>query len=164
MRFGLRTAHQRQWTPRGIRPVWTTKLCYEFGYLYAAIEPLKGQVIAAFLPDMRPESYQAFLDVVADEVETGILLYQDQAGTHRAEEVMSASHVHCRSIPPYSPELNPCERLFEEIRKKIANTVFSSLAEIEAVLSDALWQYWRTPTLLTRLTAYPWIRKAPKYN
>ena len=111
-------------------------------------------LIAAFLPDMTPESHQAFLDLVADEVETGIALYQDQARTHRAEEVISASHVHIRDIPPYSPELNPCERFFEELRKKIANTVFTSLEEIEAVLTDALRHYWDNPKLLTRLTAY----------
>ena len=151
-------------TPCGIRPKWTTKLCYDFGYLYVAIEPLRGDLIAAFLPDMTPESHQAFLDIVADEVEAGIALYQDQAGTHRAEEVISASHVHIRDIPPYSPELNPCERFFEELRKKIANTVFTSLEEIEAVLTDALRHYWDNPELLTRLTAYSWIRKAPKYN
>ena len=79
MRFGLHTAHKRQWTPSGIRPQWTTKLCYDFGYLYLALEPLRGDLIAAFLPDMTPESHQAFLDLVADEVETGIALYQDQA-------------------------------------------------------------------------------------
>ncbi len=132
-------------TPCGIRPKWTTKLCYDFGYLYVAIEPLRGDLIAAFLPDMTPESHQAFLGIVA-------------------EEVISASHVHIRDIPPYSPELNPCERFFEELRKKIANTVFTSLEEIEAVLTDALRHYWDNPELLTRLTAYSWIRKAPKYN
>ncbi|MFY7999017.1 MAG: hypothetical protein ACOVSW_10520 [Candidatus Kapaibacteriota bacterium] len=94
MRFGLHTAHKRQWTLCGIRPKWTTKLCYDFGYLYVAIEPLRDDLIAAFLPDMTPESHQAFLDFVADEVETGIALYQNQAGTHRTEEVISASHVH----------------------------------------------------------------------
>jgi transposase len=140
--------------PCGIRLKWTTKLCYDFGYLYVAIEPLRGDLIAAFLPDMTPESHQAFLDLVADEVETGIALYQDQAGTHRAEEVISASHVHIRDIPPYSPELNPCERFFEELRKTIANTVFTSLDEIEQVLTDALRHYWDNPKLLTRLTAY----------
>jgi transposase len=164
MRFGLHTAHKRQWTPCGIRPQWTTKLCYDFGYLYVALEPLRGELIAAFLPDMTPESHQAFLDLVADEVETGIALYQDQAGTHRAEDIISASHVHIRDIPPYSPELNPCERFFEELRKTIANTVFSSLAEIEGVLTDALRYYWDNPRMVTRLTAYSWIRKAPKYN
>ncbi len=95
----LKTRHKRQWTPRGIRPVWTTKLCYDFGYLYVAIEPLQGNLIAVFLPDMTPESHRAFLDQVADEIETAIALYQDQAGTHRAEEVISASHVHIRDIP-----------------------------------------------------------------
>ena len=164
MRFGLHAAHKRTWTPRGIRPVWTSKQCYDFGYLYLAIEPLQGQLIAAFLPDMTPESHQAFLDHLADEVETAIAVYQDQAGTHRSQEVISASHIHIRDIPPYSPELNPCERFFEELRKDIANTVFSSLEEIEAVLTTALQRYWNNPKLLTRLTAYSWIRKAPKYN
>ena len=80
-------------------------------------------MIAAFLPDMTPESHEAFLELVADEVETAIRLYQDQAGTHRSQEVVSPSHVHCSFIPPYSPELNPCERFFEELRKALAGEV-----------------------------------------
>jgi transposase len=112
-------------------------------------------LIAAFLPDMTSESHQAFLDLIADEVETAVVVYQDQAGRRRSEDVMSAPHVHLRDIPPYSPELNPCERFFEEIRKAIANTVFGSLDEIEEVLTNALRRYWDNPALLTRLTAFP---------
>jgi hypothetical protein len=50
------------------------------------------------------------------------------------------------------------------MRKTIANTVFGSLDEIEEVLTNALRRYRDNPALLARLTAFPWIRKASKYN
>jgi len=46
MRSGTRTQHKRRWTPKGHRPVCKVKLGYEFTYLYAAMAPATGKLIA----------------------------------------------------------------------------------------------------------------------
>ncbi len=62
-------------------------------------------------------------------------------------------------LPPYCPELNPVERLIEELRKELSNKVFDDLREVEQVLESALKKYFDNPQLLSNLTLYPYIRK-----
>ena len=60
MRTGTRTEIKRRWTPVGHRPVCRIKLGYEFSYLYAALAPVNGQLIALLLPEMTGASFQLF--------------------------------------------------------------------------------------------------------
>ena len=68
--------------------------------------------------------------------------------------------MHRLPLPRYSPELNPPERWFEELRKSLANRIFDTLDELEQALIEALRPYWQDPTKLVRLTAFPWWREA----
>ena len=68
--------------------------------------------------------------------------------------------LHRLPLPRYSPELNPPERWFEELRKSLANRIFDTLAELEAALTQALRSYWDSPAKLVQLTAFPWWRDA----
>ena len=63
-------------------------------------------------------------------------------------------------LPRYSPELNPPERWFEELRKSLANRIFDTLAELETALTEALRPYWDNPAQLVQLVAFPWWREA----
>ncbi|MBD3184743.1 hypothetical protein GF312_20850, partial [Candidatus Poribacteria bacterium] len=62
-------------------------------------------------------------------------------------------------LPAYSPELNPVERFFQELRRKIANRIFDSLEELEDTLSEALEEYFHDAEKVRELCAYPWFIK-----
>lgn len=160
MRYGLHTTHCRLWTPCTIRPTWKVNLSYRYGYLSVALNPMTGDVVAAFLPDMSQESYQAFLDHLHRERGEDILLIRDQAPSHRAKTLKIPTTIELLDLPPYSPELNPVERFFEELRPLLANRIFESIEAIEDAITDILRTYWDTPTLVQRLTAFPWIQEA----
>ncbi|MBI3659522.1 transposase, partial [Candidatus Acetothermia bacterium] len=59
-------------------------------------------------------------------------------------------------LPSYSPELNPVEQLFKQLRARLANQVFENLEALEHALGEALRPYWEAPAHLRCLTAYPW--------
>ncbi|MGE5446052.1 MAG: hypothetical protein ACM3SR_15910, partial [Ignavibacteriales bacterium] len=59
----------------------------------------------------------------------------------------------------YSPELNPVERLIEELRKSTANRVFNNLGEIEEVLIEALKEYIENRDTVGSLCGFPWIKR-----
>jgi len=61
-------------------------------------------------------------------------------------------------LPPYSPELNPVEHLWEEIREKwFPNKVFKSLDAVESILAEALDTLERSPEKMASLTGFDWI-------
>jgi hypothetical protein len=66
-------------------------------------------------------------------------------------------------LPADSPELNPGERWFKQLREPLANHVHASLETLEASLTQALRRYWEDPLALVQLTAYPWWRHGVEY-
>jgi transposase len=160
MRYGLHTTHRRLWTPRTIRPEWKVKLSYQYGYLSVALNPITGHLITAFLPDMSQESYQAFLEHLQGEIAENILLVRDNAPSHMAKTLTVPPMIELNELPPYSPELNPAERFFEELRPLLANRIFESLEALEDAITEILQRYWENPKIVQRLTAFPWIEEA----
>jgi len=117
-----------------------------------------------FLP--RPDSacLQAFLDAFrqrcAPDADAKIAVVPDGSGSHTGAQVRWPAGLQRLRLPPLSPELNPAERWFEELRAALADRVFDTLADREAALTEALRLYWEEPQRLVRLLAYPWWREA----
>ena len=61
-------------------------------------------------------------------------------------------------IPPYSPELNPQERRFEDIKKFLKNKIFKTIEELENKISEILFSY--TKDQIKSLVSYNYIVKA----
>ena len=59
-------------------------------------------------------------------------------------------------FPPYSPELDPAQRWFQEFRRKLSNRTFESVAVLQEALTQTLLAYWEEPALLKRLIGYSW--------
>ena len=64
-------------------------------------------------------------------------------------------------IPPYSPELNPVERFFKELRKELKNRVFDSYEQVEAAVIEAVKPYLNDKEKVKQLTCYGWLQNAP---
>ena len=64
------------------------------------------------------------------------------------------------ALPPYSPELNPVEQVFRQLRGWLSNRVFDSLDQMGDVLIEEIREFWENPQVLVRLTYYPWWRQA----
>ena len=57
---------------------------------------------------------------------------------HRRLRLPLTASLKIEQLPPYSPELNPVERLFKELRQKLKNCVFESLAQVETAVIEAI--------------------------
>jgi len=161
MRTGTRTELKRRWTPKGHRPVYRIKLGYEFTYLYAALAPASGHLIALLLPDMTGESFQLFLRFFEARVKKlyrrgKVLLVVDQASAHHPKIPLHSSVV-LHHLPVASPELNCVERFFEELRKPLSNHIFKNINEVQNFLCRTLKKYCKTPKLIVQLCLYPYM-------
>jgi len=160
-RVGLKIQHRRRWCPLGQRPPWTHADRYEWLWLYAAVEPLSGECLVLYLPHTDRACFQAFLQALRQAVPGQRLgLVMDGSGGHTCHKIRWPKDIEPIRLPPYSPELNPAERWFQEVRKALANKVFETLSALEDALTETLRPFWETPETLMTLTAYPWWRDA----
>lgn len=167
MRSGTRSACKTRWTPKGRRPRCRLKPGYAYCYLYAALNPYSGSLFCLLLPDMTKESFCLFTTRFAryrDErygaqtkERKQALLIGDGAGAHQESLCLQRGFAF-QKRPPASPELNPVERFFEELRKERANHVFQTIEKVEDCLANILQKHYRNPHLLSQLTQYPYSR------
>ncbi len=163
MRFGTRTELGRRWTSCGHRPTGEQIIGYEYGYLSVALNPASGELFALLLPDMTVESFQAFVNEFVKFVgqETFVRLITDGAAAHRSTRLKINDELTIEHLPPYSPELNPVERLFKELRAVLKNCVFESLKAVEAAVIKAIEPFLKDGSRVKKLTFYGWLHTTP---
>jgi transposase len=112
----------------------------EYTYAFGAVSPQDGTLDSLVLPVVTAEAMSIFLaEVARRHPEEDILMVLDGAGWHRANDLAVPWNMRLEALPPYSPQLNPVEYIWDEIREKwFANEVFNSLHAVEDRLVEAL--------------------------
>ena len=105
---------------------------------------------------------QVFLGEVARRhPDENILMVVDGAGWHRSQAVTLPNNLQMLFLPPYAPELNPVEHLWDDLREKsFHNRVFDSLESLEDHLELALANFEQSTERAKGITAWPWIISA----
>lgn len=132
-------------------------------YVYSAVCPHDGVIDSLLMPTMQTECFQRFVDYVSEchPHELNVLV-GDGAACHVTQQLVIPDNVRIITLPPYSPELNPVEQVWDLIRERyFANHVFGSLDEVEAALTDALLDLDEQSIELQLLTHRDWIQRWP---
>lgn len=158
-RFGRLTDPRRCWAVQGTRPIMLTQAVREYTYAYGAVCPQDGGFDALVLPDMRTACLDAFLEELSRRhADCHILLFMDGAGSHKAQNLAVPANVTTHPLPPYSPEGNPTENLWDEVREKdFANQTFPCLNAVEDTLCHALRRLETTPDRVRSIAGVPWV-------
>ena len=152
-RFGLHTQSRRCWALRGQRVVIPQPQRYEWEYVYGALEVLEGDAEFRFMPSVSLDFSRDFLQQIAasDPAAEHVVIW-DQAGFHqRADEAGLPERIHLLPLPPYSPELNPIEGLWDQVQDVTCNQRHASLDDLEETLTAALRPFWETPAKVLSL-------------
>jgi transposase len=132
-RFGRMIEPRRAWAPPGVRPLVAARIEREYGYAYAAVSPHDGALTSLVLPEVNAALMSVFLaEVSRRHPREFILMVLDGAGWHRAGDLVVPVNMRLQALPARSPELNPAEHLWEELREKwLGNRVFNSQAPVD---------------------------------
>ncbi len=133
MRFGQQGTLTRVWARRGSRPTAVKQTRYEWVYLYAAVEPRTGFSSALLAPHVNTGTFNAFLRLLSRELEPRdhVVLIMDQAGWHVSKTVRMPDTITAFLLPPYSPELNPVERLIQHLRSHhLSNRAYANYDDL----------------------------------
>lgn len=160
-RFGLKVWHRRRWCPCGVRPAWIVEDRYQWLWVYAAVEPLTGESFFLFLPRVDGECFELFLQALrAWYAKEEMVLVLDNCSSHRSGRVAWPQGISPLPLPAYSPELQPAEGVFKDLRAQLSNEIFANVEALEQALITQVHCYFDHPQQLHRLTAFPWWREA----
>lgn len=134
-RVGLLPIVRRVWVPKGTRPIVKVQHRYQWMYLVGFVYPQKGETFWLIVPSVTLEVYEKCLEEFAQFYGVGekkkIILVIDQAGYHREESIKVPDGIFLEHLPPYSPELQPAEKLWPLTNEGIANEHFPTIEALE---------------------------------
>jgi hypothetical protein len=158
--FGRISLPRRAWAPPGVRPEAPYQVVREYTYVYAAVAPAEGKMTSLILPSTDTEMMNLFLEHVSCTFAKYFIVMQvDQASWHMTNELRIPDNIRLIAQPAYSPQLNPVEHVWEELReKKLSNLALPSLEAVIDKVCEGLNQLEDDPDYLRSLTYFPHFR------
>lgn len=130
--FGRINKPRYCWCEKGIRPAVPCHHIREYRYAYGAVEPKTGESFFLIMPYCNTDCMNVFLKSLSEAYpKDKIMLVCDCAGWHTSKGLIIPDNIEILHIPPYTPEMNPIEQIWEELREKgFKNEVFPSLSKV----------------------------------
>jgi len=158
-RFGRISDTRRCWCPKPARPLCCSMVTQEYTYAYGAVSVTDGEFDSLILPHVNGDMMQIFLDEVASRhPKDRIVMILDGAGWHTSGLLSIPRNMRLLSLPPYAPDLNPMEHVWDDLREKFFhNRVFESIDALENHLEASLRHMEGDKDRTRSIVAWPWI-------
>ena len=153
-RFGRISDTRYCWCRRPARPLVHAMVTQQYTYAYGAVSLQDGAFDSLVLPHVNFDCMQIFLDEIASRYPNdNVVMVLDGAGWHKCKDFRLPDNLRLLFLPPYSPELNPQEHLWDELREK--HFTIASLTASMPSKTTSSWRYAISKTLLTGSKALP---------
>ncbi|MCI0351797.1 MAG: hypothetical protein L0Z53_20445 [Acidobacteriales bacterium] len=151
MRLGLQGRVRRVWASRGVKVVQKVQFVFQWTYLLLGVNPVTGRLIWSWIDSMKQVDLRPALATWS--IDAAIW---DSASSHRGKQVGQLPFKRIFQ-PAYSPELNPAERIFEELRRVVEGVIYETLEAKKQVVEIELWQLAADPLRVKRLVGWDWL-------
>jgi transposase len=155
--FGRINKPKYCWCYPGLRPTVPCHHIREFRYAYGAVEPKTGEGFFLVLPYCNTACMNVYLRELSEAYKDGfILLVADGAAWHKSRGLELPSNIEIFPLPPYTPEMNPIEQIWKELRKRgFKNEIFRTLDNVVDRLCDTICSL--TASTIKSITARNWM-------
>ena len=158
-RFGLHTRLGKRLTARGVKPIAPVQWPRAALWLYGAVAPATGEQFFHEYSHLDGICFEDFLQQFAQAFPDSLNVLQvDGAPAHMARTIDIPDNIILLFQPPHSPELNPIERLWQDLKIDFRGSNFANLDELRAAITEVLG--YLHPDWIQSLTQYPFIMKA----
>lgn len=159
-RFGRMSDPRSCWAPAPLRPMVNLALVREFKYEYATVSPWDGALDYMTAEKMNTETMSSFLKQVSEAHPNDFsIMVLDGASSHKSKDLKIPGNVSLVLLPPYSPELNPAEQVWNRLRKNyFANKIFDSLEAATQQAERGLAEMASNLNAMMSLTNWSWIK------
>ena len=158
-RIGQKNSLTRVWGQTGSRPAAPKDLGFASADVFGAVCPSQGKAAGLIMPICNTLAMNHHLSEISSQVaeDAHAVVILDRAGWHRSQGLVVPGNITLLELPPYSPELNPVERIWHYLRSHwLANSVFASLADIMDACETAWQRFAAEHSLIRSLCAVSW--------
>lgn len=123
----------------GVKPICPFQQVFKSTYLFGAFSPVNGSKFLLEMPFCNTQSFQVFLDEFSlQESEEFKIMVLDNGAFHKAKCLKIPSNICLVFLPPYSPELNPAEKMWSILKRNFTNQLFKDLDQIGKFITNSI--------------------------
>jgi transposase len=135
----LFTRNGKSLTAINIKPICTFQQVFQSTWLSGAFSPITGDHFQLILPHCNADNFQVFLNNFAKENSNELkIMVLDNGRFHKAKKLIIPENIVLIFLPPYSPELNPAEKIWAKYKRKFTNKFYKSLEDVEDFIIEAV--------------------------
>jgi len=147
------TKQKRVLVTKGIEPVVNYQHSYQYLWLWGCFSPITGDTFYWETPFVSTDIFEGFLwDFSKQKPKELKLLIIDNAGFHACQNIEIPQNIILIRIPPYTPELNPAEKVWQWMKDRTAMKFFPSIQELQQKVTVMVKQL--NPELIKSITGY----------
>lgn len=152
-RFGLMTKQKRVLVSKGVKAIGKYQHSYKWLWLWGCFSPINGQSFYWETPLVSNTIFEGFLKDFSDQNPRELkIIIIDNAGFHACQNICIPENIRLIRIPPYSPELNPAEKVWQWIKDKVAMKFFENIESLQNKITEIVNQL--NPELIKSITGY----------
>ena len=146
-------------TACGVKPVGLYQWLFEYLWIYGLVEPKTGDSFFYEFGNLDTACFEKFLELFSQYYPNEIHIIQlDNGRPHHSLDLSIPENIILLFQPPYCPEVNPIERLWQEIEKFLKHKVFDNLDFLRKNLDNILGQL--SQKTIASVTGYDFILDA----
>jgi transposase len=152
-RFGLMTKQKRVLVSKGVKPIGKFQHSYKYVWLWGSFSPLTGEAFYWETQNVTNNIFEEYLkELSAQNPRELKLVVIDNAGFHSCNYIDIPDNIRLIRIPPYAPELNPAEKVWQWMKDRVAMKFFPSIIELQDKITEMVNEL--TPELIKKITGY----------
>lgn len=159
----MRGTISRIWSQKGSRPIALQQQEFEWVYTFGAVCPARSKAVAVVMPYANTEAMNVHLKEISQGVKTTAhaVVVLDKAGWHTTKGLKIPKNLTLLELPPYSPQLNPAEHLWDWMRRHhLSNRTYEGYKEIVNACCESWLDLIADRNRLRSMCWFPWIKEA----
>jgi transposase len=146
-------------TSLGVKPLGSWQWQFKAFWIYGAVEPTTGEPFFLQFTHVDSKCYQLFLEEFSKAYPDSLNVLQvDHGAFHKAKDLVIPDNIILLFQPPYSPELNPIERLWQHLKKDVRWALFKNLAQLQIKVDTLIGDL--TAETVASITGFSFITDA----
>ena len=126
-------------TARGIKPIVKYRHAFKNTYLYGSYSPVNGDSFVWEINGTDSIIFEAYLQAFSRyKPEEFKVIVIDNAGFHSTKNIEIPPNIRLLNIPPYCPELNPCEKIWQHLKSRFKNKTFDTMESLREWLAQSV--------------------------
>lgn len=131
------TRNGRALTAKGIKPICTYQNIFKSTYIFGAFSPYNGDSLIMELPYCNGDNFQIFLNELSNKNPTEYkVVVLDNGRFHKGKSLIIPQNIVLIFLPPYSPELNPAELVWLNMKRKTTNIIYKTMGELKLKINE----------------------------